>query len=146
MSPHVINTHQVLKSSHKRGAEAALVQLFGVTKIYNLVNQLIWRKGNRKKNIKTHIMWCGDERIKALEGISSPLKSKVRLAAMEKPGLFLSFHITHRKAVFELFVVVWAFFPRPKGSQGPELTLFSPCWSTMFSGFRSLWMILFLWR
>lgn len=37
----VFNTHQVLESSHKRGAEAALVQLFGVTKVYYLVNQLI---------------------------------------------------------------------------------------------------------
>lgn len=27
-----------------------------------------------------------------------------------------------------------------------SLTLLSPCCSTMFSGFRSLWMILFLWR
>lgn len=91
-------------------------------------------------------MFCEGERIKAQEGISSQLNSKVRLADMEKPSLLLLFHITHREPVFELFVVVWALFPRPKGSQGPELTLFSPCWSTIFSGFRSLWMILFLWR
>lgn len=37
----VFTTYQVLKSPHKRHTEAAVVQLFGITKIYNLVNQLI---------------------------------------------------------------------------------------------------------
>lgn len=37
----VFTTYQVLKSPHKRDAEAAVVQLFGITKVYNLVNQLI---------------------------------------------------------------------------------------------------------
>lgn len=48
MSIDVFNTYQVLESSHKRGAEAALVQLFDITKIYNLVNQLIWREEEQK--------------------------------------------------------------------------------------------------
>lgn len=45
----VFTTYQVLKSPHKRDAEAAVVQLFGITKIYNLVNQLIQRKEEQKK-------------------------------------------------------------------------------------------------
>lgn len=44
------------------------------------------------------------------------------------------------------FVVVWLWFADAVATTRLSLTLFSPCCSTMFSGFRSLWMILFLWR